>query len=215
MQRLTMILGILALFVICVERVNAAVDAVDLGTGSPPATLGGYTMAAYEPGTIAGETEVAHIVGGNGTDFWATWGQGYTGLVHVVLPASPLTISLSGVQAVDFYEEPDLFSNFDMTATDSSGATVTTLINGYYGSSGVGFYETNPSDSLTSITVTCTDASGFAIGEFGLNAGGLSVQTGTPTAPEPSTLVIFGGLGIMGLIGGYVRRRVTMPAHTN
>src|SRR4051794_24882260 len=90
-----------------VLQASASVIGVDLGTGLPPATLGGFTMAAYEPGTIGGESYTAHEVAGNGTDGWLTWGQLYTGAVHVCLDAcagGTLSLTLGGsVSAIYFY----------------------------------------------------------------------------------------------------------------
>jgi len=183
----------------------ASVVGVDLGTADPPATLGGYTMNPFEPGPITGESFTASIILGYGLGGWYSWGQNYTGDVHVVTGATPLTISLSGVSAVDFYEEPNTYSDLSMTAVDSSGATVTTVVNGYFGSSGVGFYETNPADRLTSITVTCTDPTGFAVGEFAVDKGTPKPALGVSGVPEPSMLVIFGSLSILGL--AWWRRR--------
>jgi hypothetical protein len=181
---------------------------VDIGTGLPPTTLGGYTMAAFDPGSIPGAQQSTMISGSGGgsEDFWATWGQSYTGHVYVVDDTSSpsfsdtITITLgAGTQAIDFYEEPNQFLNFDMTATDSSGVSVTTVINGFHGSSGVGFYETDPSAFLSTITVTATDPTGFAIGEFGVNTGGSF--TGTVGAvPDSGNTLILIGVGLLGLV---------------
>jgi len=109
------------------------------------------------------------------------------------------------VEAVDFYEEPNQFADFSMTATDSSGATVTTIINGFHGSAGVGFYENNPGGPyLTSITVTCTDPTGFAIGEFGINGGTL---TGGIGVPDGGATVLLLGAAMVGL--AYTRRMLS------
>ena len=91
-----------------------------------------------------------------------------------------------------------------MTATDSSGASVTTLINGYLGSSGVGFYS-DSGDTLTSITVTCSDTTGFAIGEFGIDTGRISGGVGT--VPEPATIIIWSLLGGLGLVFALRKRK--------
>jgi hypothetical protein len=209
------ILLLSALTAFGLQQATAQVTAVDLGTGAPPATLGGYTMTTFDPGSIGGESYTATEVNGSGTTGWSTWGQNYTGNVYAAISpdgatsSGTLTLTLSGgTEAVDFYEEPNQFSDFYMTATDSSGATVTTLINGYHGSEGVGFYENTPGgDYLTSITVTCTDPTGFAIGEFGINGGTLTGQVGT--APDTGSTLAFLALGLGGMLAYSRFSRVT------
>jgi hypothetical protein len=187
------------------QQATAQVTGVNLGTGLPPATLGGYTMSTFDPGLIGGQSYYEAMVNGSGEGAlhpgegeWATWGQNYSGNVYVALGQSTLTLTLSGTtEAVYFYEEPNVFADFLMTATDSSGATVTTTINGDHGSAGVGFYEDVPGGPyLTKITVTSADTSGFAIGEFGINGGSLSGSVGTPDGG--STLLLM-ALGLGGL----------------
>ena len=189
---------ITALATIAGERAFAGAIGVDLGTGNPPLTLGGYSMTAYDPGSIAG---AAQLQVGSG---WATWGQGYTGNVYFSNGNPSILLKLNaGTGAVTFYEEPNQFAWFSMTATDSSGVSVTTQINGYYGSSGIGFYEQTAGVFLTSIKVTATDPLGFAIGEFGISSGGgftgeiedvngHPVGTGVPDTGSTATLGILG-----------------------
>jgi hypothetical protein len=170
------------------QKASAAVTAVNIGTGNPPGTLGGYTMTPFDPGHIAGQLYYAHETNGNydggGTGVWNTWGQNYTGNVYAAAGGATLMIDLTGpTQAVDFYEEPQQYANFDMTATDSSGATVTTLINGNHGSAGVGFYEDGPGVYLTQISVTASDPTGYAVGEFGISGGTLG-----GSLPEPMSM---------------------------
>jgi len=194
-----------ALAVLGLQQARAQVTAVNIGTGLPPSTLGTYTMTSFDPGPIAGESYYSHETAGNwdggGTGEWNTWGQNYTGNVYVEYSPNSLTLTLSGsVEAVDFYEEPQQFANFYMTATDSSGATVTTLINGDYGSSGIGFYEDVAGGPyLTSITVSCTDPTGFAIGEFGINGG--TVTGSLNSVPDTGSTLAILALGLCGLVG--------------
>ena len=195
--------------VLVLQQVSAAVIGTDLGTANPPASLGGYTVNPYDPGSIGGADYYANIVNGNGapggTGSWATWGQNYTGRVYVTLDGSKtLTLSLSGVSAVYLYMEPNVFSDFQMTATDSSGVFVTTTINGSYGSAGVGFHTDTVGAFLTSISVTCTDPTGFAIGEFGIDDGSFTGTVGVPDAGSSLALL---GLGMVGL--GGLRRRLS------
>jgi hypothetical protein len=158
-----------------VQQANATINVVNLGTANPPATLGGYAMTEYDPGSIAGTTQ-AQIGAG-----WSAWGQGYTGNVYIT-PNNSLTILLPNLNAVDFYVEPDVFNvTVNITATDSSGASLTeTIPPGLIDSQGWGFYDTTGGAQLTSITITADAAAGgFAVGEFGMN--------GVNPVPEPST----------------------------
>lgn len=204
------------------QQATAQVTAVSLGTGNPPATLGGYTMTAYDPGSIGGQTYYEYEVAGNGEGalhpgegVWHTWGQTYTGNVYASYPpagatsSGTLTLTLSGTtEAVDFYEEPNTYSDFSMTATDSSGASVTTTINGFYGSAGVGFFEDVAGGPyLSSITVTCTDDTGFAIGEFGIDGGTLTGQVGVP---DSGSTLAFMALGLCGMLAYSRFSRVTL-----
>ncbi len=198
-----------ALSVGALLQASAQVVPVDIGTGFPPASLGPYTMNPFDPGSITG-TSQAGIVGGVGTGVpneWATWGQLYTGNVYFDL-GTTITLLLHGnVEAVDFYEEPNEFSTYSMTATDSSGVSVTQTINGESGSAGVGFYETAVGGPyLTEIVVTTDPAAeGEAIGEFGINGGTLTGTTGT--VPDSGWTLALMALGLAGL-GVYSRRAV-------
>jgi len=197
----------------CVMLVASAAHAlpvgVDLGTGLPPASLGAFAMTPFDPGSIAGESYRAHMTNGNGDGGWATWGQNYTGWVDVCVDTcagGTLTLSLSGsVSAVYFYMEPNQFQNFLMKAVDSSGVAVSTVINGFHGSSGVGFYTTDGS-FLSSISVTATDPSGFAIGEYGVDHGTIGGCIGpTCSVPEYGSASQYLGMGLFGL--ALLRRR--------
>jgi len=161
------------------------------GTGSPPTTLGGYTMTPFgtdeqpscdaegssvtgvdDPAGTIGFDEALHhdIVG----QCWNTWSNGYSGDVYDTVsstdPAS-VTISLpSGTQAFDFYAEPNPYDDFTITATAQDGTTSGPVtVNGYGGASNFGFYGVGGA-TLASITVTAdSEAGGFAIGEFGIS----------------------------------------------
>jgi len=199
------------------QQASAQVTGVNIGTGLPPATLGGYTMNPFDPGAIAGAFQ-ANLVDGSddlggglytSEPNWATWGQDYTGNVYGTYSGfrNSIQLNLSGhVEAVDFYEEPDIFNTFSVTATDSSGASVTTLINGFFGSAGIGFYEDVAGGPyLTKIVVTCDAAAyGEAIGEFGINGGTLSGVL----LPDGGWTLALMALGLAGL-GVYARRSVT------
>src|ERR1051326_762010 len=126
-------------------RSEAVVIGVDLGTGLPPSTLGPYNVSPFDPGSISGATQ-AHMTSGfgdfSGPGLWTTWGQGYTGNVYYTLSDGSLTLTLgANVEAVYLYMEPHVFTDSTMIATDSTGVVVSTAVNGFFGSHGVGFYE--------------------------------------------------------------------------
>lgn len=159
------------------------------GTGAPPATLGPYTMTPFAPdttpeGTV--ETQMPTPIGGAvafgpalthalvGSN-WATWSNGYTGDVYTdynVLPNGDIRVTVTlppGTGAFYAYAEPNLFQDYDMSATAAGGATSGNIT--VYGDAGAkyfGFYATC-GHTLHSITYTDSGGdSGMAIGEFGI-----------------------------------------------
>lgn len=178
---------------------------VPLGTAAPPTTLGGWTMNAIGPdaspidsfvssvGPVTFDQAVRHDAIGNG---WGTWSHGYSGNVYDTgssLDPMSLTLTMgANVHAFYFYAEPVNFADFTFTATTDSGAMLTQTVNGNAGASGFGFYSSG-SDLISSITVTATDADGFAIGEFGFD--------GPQSVPEAGNTLIYAVLGFLGLFG--------------
>jgi hypothetical protein len=178
---------------------------LSLGTAAPPGTLGGFSMTPIgaDPsaldsmvssvGSISFNQAVRHDQVGNG---WGTWSHGYGGNVYDTgssLTPTSLTLTMGGLtSAVYFYTESVNFSTFSFTATAADGTTLTQNINGNGGAAGFGFYGTG-GDTITSITVTGTDADGFAIGEFGLN--------GTPSVPDSGSSLVYASLALLALFG--------------
>lgn len=164
------------------------------GTGSPPATLGGYAMTPFGAdsqqlfanvtsvtspltGSLTFNPALDHVVIGNG---WSTWSNGYTGDVYVNYSSDPLTITLpSGTGAFDLYAEPDFFGTFDITVTAQDGTSSGAIpVSSDSGASFFGFYGTN-GDTLSSVTVSADpSAGGFAIGEFGIG------NSAAPSGPQ-------------------------------
>jgi hypothetical protein len=153
------------------------------GSAAPPATLGPYSMTAFgsdpqglgqvsgvsDPaGTIAFTPSLSHTLVGQG---WGTWSNGYLGDVYDTLasPGTPITITLPvGTKAFYLYAEPNVFAPFSIQATAQDGTTSGPItVQGYHGAQYFGFYGTGGA-TLASITVTSTDTSGFAVGEFGI-----------------------------------------------
>jgi hypothetical protein len=164
------------------------------GVNMPPGTLGPYRMTPFvrdpqyvcpadgsivsgvsDPaGTIGFSTGLSHDTIG---DCWATWSNDYTGDVYDTYnvdpdsPATQVTLTLpSGTNAFYLYAEPQSFSpDFEITATAQDGTTSGPIsVNGDSGAQYYGFYGLGGA-TLSSITVTDGDPTGFAIGEFGIS----------------------------------------------
>ncbi|WP_375690755.1 VPLPA-CTERM sorting domain-containing protein [Pseudooceanicola sp. LIPI14-2-Ac024] len=192
------------------QAANAAVTGVDLGTGAPPSSLGGYDMTAFDDDTRANFTNVTDVASplGGSLGFsntvslreigssWATWSHGYTGDVYFNDSSSLTLIMPAETVAFYFYAESNSFSTFEFTVTELGGESITTSILGDGGANGFGFFGTAGS-LISSITITTeSGASGFAVGEFGV---------ATAAVPLPATaLLLVGGLGA---IAGTRRRK--------
>ncbi len=176
-----------------IQSAQAAIVFQDLGISAPPATLGTYAVAPFDqvPQTaIADFTTVTTIPGspipgdltvspaldkrtiGSG---WATWSHGYTGAVYANMTANAVTLTLpTGAGAFYFYAEPNSFSTLTINATANDGTTSGDIaVNGTSGANGFAFYATGATSTITSITVTSADTTGFAIGEFGIAVQGV------------------------------------------
>lgn len=152
------------------------------GTGAPPSTLGPYTTQAFgadsQPlntdvdgvtgptGAVSFSPALEHLQVGNG---WETWSNGYTGDVYYTGGAESTTVTLpAGTNAFYLYAEPAEFESFTVTATAQDGTSSGPVsVEGESGATYLGFYGTGGA-TISSITVTCDDEDGFAIGEFGI-----------------------------------------------
>lgn len=206
-SKMRVLLSVIALAAM-VTPANAELSVVSLGTSSPPATLGGYTMTAFGADSSpvgSSTTSVASPLGGSLSfssslthdtigDGWATWGQGYTGSVYST-SASEVTLTVPGsTGAFDFYAEPNVFSTYTVTATATDGTTLTQSVAGDAGAAAWGFYSSPGGPTIASITVSVDPAAGgFAVGEFGIAAQTIAV-------PEPSTALI-AAVGALGWVG--------------
>jgi hypothetical protein len=157
------------------------------GTSAPPSTLGPYRMTSFPADTqavggtvssVAGPTgtlgftpSLQHCLTPNSAGCWQTWSNGYSGDVYATSSGS-ITITLpASTAAFYFYAEPDQFETFSITATSNDGTTSGSIpVAGQAGAEYFGFYATGGA-SLTSITVSGTDPTGFAVGEFGISKG--------------------------------------------
>ncbi|HVK40077.1 MAG TPA: hypothetical protein VNA88_16215 [Candidatus Kapabacteria bacterium] len=152
------------------------------GTSAPPATLGGYTMTAFDDDTrdlfddvssVAGPTgdvgfspDLNHRSIGSG---WATWSHGYTGDVYSTNGTSVTLTLPAGTRAFQFYAEPNSFATWTMEAISSDGTSSGEIeVTGAAGAQYFGFYA-DGSDVIEEIVVTAeSGALGFAIGEFAI-----------------------------------------------
>jgi len=203
------------------------------GTAAPTTTLGNgtveYTMIPFDADNRAAWDDVGTVpaptggsilfgsllqhrrVGRTPSEGWTTWSHSYTGDVYYESQGT-VTIHLPpGTLAFYFYAQPYESSsstyNFEATCGDASSGVV--KITGFEDARFFGFYSTDPSVPLGSITITVPlTAGGFAIGEFGI------------AVPEPATSGIFLGAGLLAAVlcarrrpaPGQRRRRGLSPA---
>jgi hypothetical protein len=150
------------------------------GTGPPPAALGPYSMTPFgvDPQPHG---EVTGVDGPTGrvlftyplthhevADGWETWSNGYIGDVYMSDDVNFATVQLpADTRAFYLYAEPNLFQDFNVTATSADGTSSGAVT--VYGDSGAryfGFYTTG-GRRLSEITVTADDV--VAIGEFAIS----------------------------------------------
>jgi hypothetical protein len=194
------LLKLAAVLVVLPAVAQAAIVGTALGSGAPPAVLGGYAMTAFAPdgsATFPDVTSVTSPIGpvgfsqgmshrriGSG---WATWSHGYAGDVYYTNGTTSMSATMpAGTGAFILYAEPNPFTPpFDITATADDGTAVTQSVSGQSGATGYGFHITG-AGSLASVAVSC--ATDFAIGEFSI-----------ARIPEPATLSLL-SLGALALI---------------
>lgn len=171
------------------------------GTSAPPSTLGPYTMASFEPdiyplgaiedsvdgptGSVDFSPGLTHCqVGG----CWQTWSNGYTGDVYWT-GSSTIQLTLPArTQAFYFYAEPNQFQTFSIAATSTDGGSSGPIqVYGDAGAQYFGFYTSGPG-YLETITVSCTDPTGFAVGEFGIAVKPLTISAQVYEIPLGSKL---------------------------
>ncbi|RZA21085.1 MAG: hypothetical protein EOP93_04075, partial [Lysobacteraceae bacterium] len=175
----------------------------NLGTGAPPATVGGHVLTPFDQAaqaSIADYTTGISVIPGSpvagslgisptadkrtvGVSWWAgntaAWGHGYTGPVFYV-QARPVVLTLpANTQAFYFYVQQDQGGTFNVSATTNSGVTsgAVPVLSGPSGSAnGFAFYST-AGETITSISISNDAPSfpGMAIAEFGIS--GAAQQT--------------------------------------
>lgn len=173
------------------------------GTSAPPPKLGPYAMTAFASDTQPGGSDVNGVAAPDGTlgfspaldhelvgGGWNTWSNGYTGDVYAT-GSDAITLTLpAATNAFYFYAEPEQYQVFTITATNSDGTTSGDVpVQGQGGAEYFGFYSTDSSSPLTSITVTTADPDGFAVGEFGIAEGAFTVTGSLKVQPSTSQSV--------------------------
>lgn len=187
-------IAVTALLLACAPSAMAGIISVYLGSGSPPSSLGPFTLTSFGTAGDGGLTPISSLatpLGGQlafstdllaaqvGSD-WFSWSHDYFGLVYWTNAEKSITLTMSSlpVTAFLFYAQPNPTDIFDITASTQNGATLTQAISGNGGASGFGFY-TPDGDLISSITITSTED--FAIGEFAI---------ARTSVPEPGTLML-------------------------
>ena len=187
---------------------DGSIVAVTLGTASPPATLGGYTMTPFgadtqalyanvrgvhgPTGDVTFGSPMQHLRVGNG---WATWSNGYTGDVYYSNGAASVSLP-SGTPAFYLYAEPNPFDPYTITASAQDGTSASATVNGNSGAQFFGFYATG---GETIVTVTVTSSIDFAIGEFGIGTAALKA-----VALPPSGLHVDDSLDASNPVGAFL-----------
>jgi hypothetical protein len=215
-MRRAVLIGIVVAGVAALNRpVWGGIHVVDLGTGGPPASLGGFALNAFPPdptpkGQLVREVCLdddcclafdrdmqVRIIGSS----WETWSHGYTGKVYWTMDfVTEVTMHLPGrTQAFAFYAQPNPYFAYEFTAQTSDGTFLTFPIHGRAGARGWGFYTTGDS-VLEWIRVSSTID--FAVGEFLIH----TTCTPSRTVPEPAGLAVWSGLAAAFLF----RRRSSM-----
>jgi hypothetical protein len=229
------------------------------GTGAPTATLGGLPVVPFplDPrpfgesgfnvtsvptpagGSVGFNDVVNHDRIGSG---WASWSHGYTGDVYdsfLLGDQTTRTLTLPvGTKAFYSYVEPT-GGTFDVTAIAQDGTSSGPVsVVASSGAKYLGFSATG-SDTINSIVVTfAASASGFGVGEFGINisppvqSGSLCAQIQASVSQTPAALFCYelgqfnkalaagqpaGAHAILGLIDSQIRsyRLIrTIPAAT-
>lgn len=189
-----------AVFAIIATPASAAIIYIDLGTGAPPATVGGYTMTPFPTDVRLLSSDVTSVAapGGGAVGFdvwmnlrtigsgWATWSHGYTGDVYFSNGATAMNLTLQpGTHAFYLYLEPNPYDLFEFDVCSGTTCSGPRSIHGHEGALGFAFYGTS-GDTISSITIS--GPVDFGIGEFGI----------ARSVPEPVTLLLMGvGFGVI------------------
>lgn len=152
------------------------------GPGSPPATLGGYTMTPVPfPGAPGCTGELSPITTPGGpldispTDGssrcigsgWSTWSHGYVGDVYYTGGPTSQTLTMpAGTVAFYFYVEPNPFAVHDFEVVADGVSSGVFPADGSGGAVYVGVYD-DSGGTISSITVRCVTGVDFATGEYG------------------------------------------------
>ncbi|GAB3545948.1 T9SS type A sorting domain-containing protein [Spirosoma fluminis] len=164
------------------------------GGGSPPPTLGGYTMTSVTDSRAADRSEVSFVnsplrgsIGFspnflivqplplNDANWYFYWGNGYTGKVYANYGLT-FTLTLpAGTKAFYFYAQPESIGTYKIQATTQNGTSsgeiqATGSSNSDIASAKYfGFYVNQPGVTIETITITTENSNtGIGIGQFGI-----------------------------------------------
>ena len=175
---------------------NADVLFQNLGTSTPPASIGGhavtpfdqgaqaaipnFTMVSVIPGSpVAGDLTISpaaskRTVPNGGWN--SSWSHGYTGPVFFAEATSATLTLPPNTKAFYFYAQGNVFSSHTFTVTTNGGATSgpvsvsTSPAGGADGATGFAFYST-AGETITSISIDAPTSGGISFGEFGISGG--------------------------------------------
>jgi hypothetical protein len=194
-----------------------------VGTGAPPATLGPYTMAPFPAdgrplfddvtdvpgptGALRFDGSMSHMrANPGGSGGWSSpWSHGYRGDVYFSNYRTQVVMTLpADTYAFYFYAQGNTIGWNTITATAQDGTTsgpvqvFSSLTE--EGAVYFGFYSTGA--PLTTITVSYSTSSGFAVGEFGIYSG--PVIDSSCTRADVAVVVYGGwdGIPVNASVGG-------------
>ena len=198
-RHVTLALGALALAAASFAA-DAAIVFQNLGSSAPPSSLGGHAMTPFSTSAQASVTENASVSAIPGNPFAGqlsispdvnkytlqyTWGSdpwpgSYVGPIWFTgWSVTSRTLTLPpGTTAFYFYVQNNSDGNpaDTITVTANSGVTSGPVLvqtgfwNPNVGANGFAFYST-AGETITSITVSTDNSTGFALGIFGISGG--------------------------------------------
>jgi hypothetical protein len=210
MKKQICIAFVITVLAACSQYVRADMLGGYMGDGTPPSTVGGYSMVEFptDPQPYGQIASVASPVGGFidfSTDLFhttagssgAAWGNGYTGDAYTSTKSGVVMTMPVNTFAVDFFAQPASPVPYDIVATATDGKTLELSVTGNDEEQGFEFYA-QKGETIASLSLSVPPtAGGFTIGQIGIDP-----------VPEPSTISLFGA-GAAAMVLAVWRRAVT------